>query len=72
MRYVEVRDTYAGLLPLKASEVENKALSDAAMTFVFAMPYALAAGERDFIGAPPAITRSASETAKRSTSLRGS
>lgn len=71
VRYVEVRDTYAGLLPLKASEVENKALSDAAMTFVFAMPYALAAGERDFYRRTASDYAIRLETAKREYEFAG-
>lgn len=46
-RYIDVREQYANILPGMAGDVENKAIADAAMTFVFAMPYALAAGERD-------------------------
>ncbi len=45
-RYVEVRDRYAEI-PVTQADAAAAALGDAVVTFVAAMPYALAAGERD-------------------------
>ncbi|MDF1527870.1 MAG: PKD domain-containing protein, partial [Sedimenticola sp.] len=45
-RYLEVRDSFSDKL-LSKPEVEAKRLADAVITFMAAMPYALAADERD-------------------------
>ncbi len=46
-RYTEVRNQYADLPAGMQDDVTQKALGDAVITFVAAMPYALASGERD-------------------------
>ncbi len=46
-RYIGVRDKYANLPKVMQTDVEQKAIGDAVITFVAAMPYALASGERD-------------------------
>ena len=46
-RYIEVRDRYADMPGLSRSDVTGGALGDAVLTFVAAMPYALASGERE-------------------------
>jgi len=45
-RYIEVRDRYADI-PVNQAEAAAGALGDAVVTFVAAMPYALASGERE-------------------------
>lgn len=46
-RYVEVRDSYANIPNISQDDVASNALGNAVITFVAAMPYALASGERD-------------------------
>ncbi len=46
-RYIEVRDKYSNLPKSLQDEAAQQAIGDAVITFVAAMPYALASGERD-------------------------
>ncbi|WP_321276695.1 hypothetical protein [Thiomicrorhabdus indica] len=47
-RYTQVRDQYANVPDLREDEVAQNAMANAVITFVAAMPYALASDERDF------------------------
>jgi hypothetical protein len=46
-RYIEVRENYADIPTISQGDAAASALGDAVITFVAAMPYALASGERE-------------------------